>query len=72
MLTDPCNCGITPTSHAHVLNSKQKEEVIFWKGILVVMDDLKEKEFYILNSKEIVMLSTRRKGKFKNIKPKIA
>ncbi len=67
MITDPCKCGIKPTSHAHITNSKYKEQIIWWKGAPIVMDDPKEKEYFMLNTGKTKIFPTRRKGVMKSL-----
>lgn len=67
MITDPCTCGTKPTSHAHVVNSEKKDEILWFKGAPIIMDDPKEKEYFILNTKQKITLPTRRKGKLKKV-----
>lgn len=63
MLTDTCTCGIKPTNHAHIVNSKNKKDILWFKGAPIIMDDPIEKTFFMLNTNQIKRLKTRRKAK---------
>jgi hypothetical protein len=44
MMTDSCNCGKTPKSHAHYTDKNGKEKLLFWRGIPVVKDEVEDGE----------------------------
>lgn len=68
MLSDLCKCGIKPTNHRHIINSGDKDDILWLKGAPIIQELPMENKFYFINSKELKTFPTRRKGKSKNIK----